>query len=433
MALALTEKPDRLRDVDKGLWREIKDIIAIDDHAHPLPLGMEPKGDLDNPINPYNGTLPARMRPYNPEYVDAWADLWGYEHRDWELPHLRDLIVRKEAAIAEHGALHNVWVLDKLKMQTMIAVAYGPSPSEPPPRFRWIAFSDWFLWPFTCEPKLDSPLLNVFLAQIKQKCGLFNDGELPQTLDGFIEKIMFRTLDLYREQNAVGIKFQTPYYRPISFQHVTKAEAEALYARGAKAGSLPADDHRALQDYLFRLLVTEAGRRDFMVQMHTGIGVKPYFDIAGSNPMLMEPIFRSVRGTKFLLLHNAWPFDKEANALLAHDNVYADFSCGNLYHHSRTIGAQIRAALEWYPEKIMYGTDAYSDRSIGMLGGMPIKPNPLHGWEEKAWLMDRCGREGLGFALTGMYRDGIISAARAEEMIESTMRGNAIKLYKLDT
>lgn len=432
MALAFAGTSDRERDIDPGLAREVKSIVAIDDHAHPLPLGLEPKGDPANPINPYDCSLPARMRPTNPEYLDAWADLWGYEHRDWAMSHLQDLIARKESMVAEHGALHNVWVLDKLKLSRMIAVDYGPSPSEPAPRFRWIAFSDWFLWPFDCEPKNDSPLINVFRAQIKQKCGVFNDGELPDTLDGFIDRIVMRTLDLYAEQGSVGIKFQTPYYRPISFLDPTKTEAASLYAKGVRDGKLASEDHRALQDFIFRLLVDEAGRRYFVVQMHTGIGVKPYFDLAGSNPMLMEPIFHSARNTKFLLLHGGYPYDRETTSLLAHDNVFTDFSCANIYHHSRALAARIRDALEWYPEKIMYGTDAYSDRSIGMLGGMPVRPNPLSGWEEKAWLMDRTGREAVGLALTGMYRDGVVDARQAEGLMQSVMRGSAAALYQLE-
>ena len=79
----------------------------------------------------------------------------------------------------------------------------------------------------------------------------------------------------------------------------------------------------------------------------------------------------------------------------------------------------------------MYGTDAYSDRSIGMLGGMPVRPNPLSGWEEKAWLMDRTGREAVGIALTAMHRDGVIDAARAENLMQSVMAGNAATLYRL--
>lgn len=432
MTIVFREPADRLRDIDAGLVREIKSIIAIDDHAHPLPLGLEPKGDPEKPIQPYDCTLPARMRTDNPEYIDAWADLWGYEHRDRDLPHLQALMARKEAMVADHGPLHNVWVLDRLKLKQMIAVAYGPSPSEPAPRFRWIAFSDWFLWPFDCRPKNDSPLINVFRSQIRQKCGMFNNGELPATLDEFVDKIVMRTLDLYAEQGSVGIKFQTPYYRPIAFLDPAKPDAASLYAKGIRDGDLASGDHKALQDYIFRLLMDEAGRRDFVVQMHTGIGVKPYFDIAGSNPMLMEPVFHAARNTKFLLLHGGYPYDKETTCLLAHDNVYTDFSCANIYHHSRALGARIRDALEWYPEKIMYGTDAYSDRSIGMLGGMPVRPNPLSGWEEKAWLMDRTGREALGFALTGMYRDGIVDSARAEEMMQDVMVRNAAALYGLE-
>ena len=163
----------------------------------------------------------------------------------------------------------------------------------------------------------------------------------------------------------------------------------------------------------------------------SGLGVRPHFDIAGSNPLLMEPIFHEFRNTRFLLLHGGWPFDREVVALLALDNVFTDFSCANIYKYARELSAQIRPALEWFPEKIMYGTDAYSDRSIGMLAGVPVKPNPLSGWEEKAWLMDRVGRDALGLALTGMMEDGVVTGARAEELARMAMRETAIGVYGL--
>ena len=418
---------------DHGLQHEIDSIQAVDEHAHPLPLGLEPAGDPRRPIQPYDYPLPLRMRPSNPEYLDAWAALWGYEHRDWDVGHLADLMAKKQAVIAAQGQSYNVWVLDQLRIQTMIGIAYAPSATEPPPRFRWCAFADWLLWPFPCDPAPDSALINLFLATMGRMRGTVQCDDVPPDLDGFVARVMLPVLELYKRQDSVGIKFQTPYYRPLDFDDVPHADAAALYTRGVQKGSLGRREHKALQDYLFRKLVAEAGMLGFVVQMHTGLGVKPNFDIAGSNPLLMEPVFHAATGTKFVMLHGGWPFDKETVSLMAHSNVYTDFSCANIYQYPRSLSNQIRAALEWFPEKILYGTDAYSDRSIAMLSGVAVRSNPLAGWEEKAWLMDRAGRQALGLALSGMLGDGIVDAGRASELAGMVMRENATSLYRLNS
>ena len=285
--------------------------------------------------------------------------------------------------------------------------------------------------PFPCKPFPEYPLLKSFLGAAERTCREFGHDEMPATLDGYVSQILMPSLERLRQQGAVGIKFQTPYYRGLEFADVPMSDAATLYERGIKENGLTVGDHKALQDYIFRTVVTRAGGFGFIVQMHTGLGVRPHFDIAGSNPLLMEPVLRAASGTRFLLLHGGWPFDRETVALLAHDNVYTDFSCANIYKYARALCDQIRPALEWFPEKLMYGTDAYSDRSIAMLAGVAVRPNPLSGWEEKAWLMDRVGRDALGLALTGMHRDGDISSGRASEIVKMVMRENAIGLFGL--
>ncbi len=421
----------QLRGLDTGIARNVAAIEAIDQHAHPVSVGVELPGDPDRPIQPYNVNLPLRMRPDNPEYIDAWVALWGYDERDWSVPHLRKLVDRKQEIMAREGQDYNVWVLDRLNIKTMIGIAPGPSPSEPPPRFRWCAFSDWFLWPFPVAGAHPAGRPAAPRATTARCASRSSPAGRPPTLDGYIATVVEATLDLYKEQGAVGIKFHGPYNRPLNFDEVPGAEAKTLYERGLRDGALRSSEHKALQDFLFEHLVRSAGRRGLIVQMHTGYGVRDGFVAAGSNPMLMERIFHAARGTDFVLLHGGWPFVNETVALLANDNVYTDFSCATLFQYPRSLARQIRAALEWYPEKLLFGTDAYSERSIALLGGMPFKANPLGGWEEKAWLMDRTGRTALALALSGMREDGGLGGKRADEVTRTVMGGTAARLYGL--
>jgi uncharacterized protein len=424
--------PPTLSGLDAGIARDVASIQAVDQHAHPVAVGVELAGDPERPIQPYDVRLPLRMRPANDEYLDAWADLWGYEERDWSTSKLASVVDKKEATIAEKGDGYNVWVLDRLNIQTQIGIAPGPNPSLPPPRFRWCAFSDWFLWPFPVRGAELSSMQHAYRRTNDDFTQRWCPSAPPPTVAAYLSDVALATLLLYREQGAVGIKFHGPYNRSLSFDEVSSADAETLYARGLREGALPSAEHKALQDFVFEQLVTLAGQHDLVVQIHTGYGVRDRFPLAGSNPVLMERVFHAVSETAFVLLHGGWPFVTETVALLANDNVYTDFSCASLFQYPRSLSGQIRAALEWYPEKLLFGTDAYSERSLALLGGLPFLPNPLGGWEEKAWLMNRTGRTALALALSGMHADAEVDATRVAELARMVMGETAASIYRLE-
>jgi predicted TIM-barrel fold metal-dependent hydrolase len=77
--------------------------------------------------------------------------------------------------------------------------------------------------------------------------------------------------------------------------------------------------------------------------------------------------------------------------------------------------------LYWYPEKVLFGTDAYPDDT------------PLANWEEKCWLTTRTSREALALALTRMVKADQITRPRAIELARMVLRENAIRLYGLET
>lgn len=414
---------------DRGLQREIDAIPAIDQHAHPLPLGMEEPGEPGKPIDPYDFPMPLLIRADNPRYLSAWAALWDREHAGWETADLSRLVKRKFAIIAEQGGRYNAWVLDQLNIEAMFAVGIEPEPTLPAPRFRWCAYVDWLLWPFPTEQKSSSASVAMALATMTRMRERNGCHEVPPTLDRYVDQVMMPMLRVCVERRAVCLKFNSPYYRSLHFADVPAAEAAGLYERGVRAGSLPAAEHRALQDHIFRRLVTEGGKLGLPVQMHTGYGLKEGFDIAGSNPLLFESVVHDIPGTKFQLLHSGWPFQREAISLMTYPNVYVDMSWACMLQPPRALAAVIRSALELFPEKLMYGTDTYSDRSIAKLSGVPVRANPLHGWEEKAWIMDRTCRDALGLALTAMMEDGEIDVGTASLRARQVMRDNALDLY----
>jgi predicted TIM-barrel fold metal-dependent hydrolase len=117
------------------------------------------------------------------------------------------------------------------------------------------------------------------------------------------------------------------------------------------------------------------------------------------------------------LLHGgAGPFSQSIAALLMKPNVYTDFSEQTWLLPTRELSNNIRYWLEWYPEKVLFGTD--------------LSPGtPQIDWEEIGWQTTSSAREALAIALTGMMNDGEITRARALEIAHMVLRGNAAALY----
>jgi predicted TIM-barrel fold metal-dependent hydrolase len=213
--------------------------------------------------------------------------------------------------------------------------------------------------------------------------------------------------------------------RPLNFGLRPGAEQEAdvrsLYTKYAKGGVAARADALRVQNYLFRVIAREAGRLGMAVHIHTGQGCGNYFDVAGARPTGLESILDdpALRKTNFVLLHGgAGPYTHEVAVLLAKPNVYTDFSEQDALLPPRALSAVIREWLEWYPEKVLYGTD--------------LAPGaPQQDWDVIGYSTNLTARRALAIALTGMVNDGEITRERALELARMVLRGNAMKLYGL--
>jgi uncharacterized protein len=128
-----------------------------------------------------------------------------------------------------------------------------------------------------------------------------------------------------------------------------------------------------------------------------------------------------MRQTTFDILHGGWPFDKETGTFLQKSNAFIDFSAQCFLRTSWSLSQTLRQWLEWAPEKVMFGTDAYSSPS-----------QPLTGWEELTWVTAKMARESLAKALTGMLNDNELTREQALLIARMVLRENAIKLFNLD-
>jgi uncharacterized protein len=250
-------------------------------------------------------------------------------------------------------------------------------------------------------------------------------ADLPATLAEYLTRVVTPALERQKQEGAVAVKFEAAYLRSLDFGRASEADAAAIYARYVRdaRGDLPdTAQYRHLQDYLFHYVAAESGRLGLPVHIHTGAGCGGYFYLTGANPLLLEPVLNdaSLRKTTFVLLHaGAVSYTPAIAYLVMKPNVYADLSQQTWMESSQHLAASLRYWLEWYPEKILFGTDLSPGASAEI------------DWEEIGWQTTDTARRALAIALTGMMRDGEITRAQASLFAHEVLHDNAARLYHL--
>ena len=420
----------RAQAPDPSLMAEIRKIRAIDNHSHPprVVSAGERDDEFDAlPCDPLEPTDPNTMtRPENPQYLAAWKALWGYTHDDRSEAHIKELLEVKNKIRAEQGDRYPAWVLDHLGIETEFANRVALGRGLDPARFRWVPFDDALLFPLnnnalaaeTPDRKFFFGRENMLLARYRRELG---EQAMPATLAEYTSRVVTPELERQKKDGAVAIKFEAAYLRSLDFEPASQQDAAATYAKFVPGGAPAKDGYLRLQDYLFRYIAAEAGRIGLPVHIHTGAGCGGYFYLQGSHPLLLESVLNDarLRKTTFVLLHGgSGPFTNEISALLMKPNVYADLSEQTWMESPHRLAEVLRDWLEWYPEKVLFGTDLYPGSGA-------------YDWEEIGWQTSQTARQALGIALTAMLEDGEITIARANEIARLVLRGNAIKLYQL--
>lgn len=428
--LALTSAL-RAQAPDPALMSEIRKIRAIDNHSHPPRVTAD--GEMDDeydalPCDPLEPTAPNTMtRPENPQYLAAWKALWGYEYSDRSDAHVKELLAKKKNIRDEQGDRYPAWVLDKLGIDIEFANRVAMGRGLDAQHYRWVPFDDALLFPLrnealaaeTPDRKFFFGREDMLLARYRRELGV---SAMPATLGEYESRVV--TPEVERQQNAgaIAIKFEAAYLRSLDFEPASERDAAAIYAKYINAAvAPPKSDYARLQDALFRYVAAEAGRLGLAVHIHTGAGCGGYFYLSGSNPLLLESVLNDarLRNTTFVLLHGgSGPFTHEISALLMKPNVYTDLSEQTWMESPRRLAGALRDWLEWYPEKVLFGTDLYPGSGA-------------YDWEEIGWQTSETARQALGIALTGMLLDGEITVRRANEIARMVLRENAINLYHL--
>ena len=421
--------PDQPSALFQRLLTSIRQIQILDNHAHPAFPG-DPEMDALTfeagrlaALEPF--ALPLRLRPTNPEYVEALRVLYDYPHSDLSADHLRELAARKRQQRAGLGVTYFNEVLDRAGIAVSFAnrVGMNNAPLDRS-RFKWVPFIDAYLFPLdnTVYKKMNADSRVFFSSQEKLLTRYLEQVETsrPRTFDAYL-RFVHESLARLKAEGAVAVNFEAAYVRALRLDDPSQRRARRVYERYRSSTEVPEDEYRDLQDYLFRDLLREVTKLGLPVQLHTGPRVGNAFGLSGSNPLHLENILNDpqYRQTTFILLHGGYPFTREAILLAGKPNVYVEPSDHmTLYLYPPDLAQVFKEWLTFYPEKILFGTSA-------------MVVSDLVGAEETYWLAAETGRQALALALSEMVQEGRCDEAEALHFARLVLHDNVAKLYGL--
>jgi hypothetical protein len=410
-------------DVRKTYERLLKQIDAMpmyDNHSHP---GFADDADVDAMAAPPDESSTLRLREDNPEFIAAAKALFAYPYDDFQPQHAKWLADKAKAAEQAGGVAYFDTILDKLNVDICLANRAMMAPYLDPKRFHWVFFGDSFFFPFdNTQQTASTPDMGVYIPLQEKMLGRYKKQEgvegLPKDLAGYEEFVRRTMADNQQKHGGVAIKFEAAYFRTLYFSDPPREHAEAIYNK-YRAGGVPTPvEYREFQDYIFRVMVDQAGKLRLPMHFHSAVGIGDYFSLRNGNVLNLENVLRDSRykNVTFVLLHGGWPYEREAALLTAVKNVYLDTSFQSEMLYPSQFKDVLKQLLTLFPDKMMYGSDAF-----------PF--NEALGAEESFWLAARTSRTALAAALAELVDEGAITETKALELARNYLHDNAARLY----
>jgi hypothetical protein len=415
-------KPLAGTDVPKiyeRLLKQIDQIPIYDNHSHAT---FPDDSDMDAMAAPPGESTVLRLNETNPEFVAAAKSLFGYPYEDFKPEHAKWLIEKKKAAEAAGGTAYWDGILDQLKIETCLANRVALAPYLDPKRFHWVFFVDSFLFPLDNRDQAGkNPDMSVYVPLQEKVLHRYLNQEnlnaLPTDLAGY-EAFVRQTVADNKKKGGVAMKFEAAYFRSLHFSDPPRERAEAIYAKNHSGGVPNAEEYRIFQDYVFRVLIDEAGKLNLPVHFHSAVGIGDYFSMRNGNPLNLENVVRDPRYSKvnFVLIHGGYPYTLDMIWMTAAKNVYTDSSLMGYYVYPSELKNILKQWISLFPDKIMFGSDAF-----------PF--NEAVGAEETFWLAARSARTAIAAALAELVSEGAFSEEKALELAHMYLHDNAANLY----
>jgi len=405
------------------LLAQIEKIPIVDMHAHP---GYWDDTDVDAMAVTVTDLDPFRTRATNPEWAAAAKALFGYPYSDFSPEHVQWLYRKDDELRKQWGKDYMTKILDLVGIQVGVANRVAMDYLEGNPRFRWVVFVDPFMFPFNNRDLAINPDRAIYFPiqekALRRYLAQAGASQLPSDLAGY-EALMHRVVEQDKQQGAVAVKFEAPYFRSlVNITDPPREKAAAIYEKYRSGGIPSSEEYLVFQDYIFRYLIAQADLQHLEVHIHSAVGSGNYYHLREGNAMDLENILRDPRykDTIFVMIHGGYPYDRESIWLAALPNVYLDASEFILLVYPAEYKRILKNWFEIYPEKIVFGSDAFPDsREVAV--------------PESYWLAIHTARTAAAAALAEMVSEGEVSEEKAMDIARDFFHDTSARLFGLPT
>ncbi len=261
------------------------------------------------------------------------------------------------------------------------------------------------------RPALFRPALRINAWAVCHSPGMVDhNGNSPWSRPGFAPTSLEEYLDAFEEAIATGwsegcvaLKSALAYDRTVAFDNPDREAARRAFRA---EGAVDPADALAFGDVVLHHACAVAARERIPIQVHLGLG-----RLAGSRPMLFEPVVAAYPKVTFALFHCGYPWcDDVAGMLHNYRNVLVDFCWLPLISTTRAI-AFLGECLDVAQgaDRILWGDDTWTG--------------------EEAYGARLAWEHTIATVLATRVADGLCSRRAAEHLAERLLYMNAEALF----
>jgi hypothetical protein len=226
-------------------------------------------------------------------------------------------------------------------------------------------------------------------------------------------------LDNALERGVVALKSGLAYERTLSYERVSRDEAErafnVLFSDKKTPDFSPRQVFRskALEDYMMHFVLGLADKKGLTFQFHTGLQEGSGNIISNSDPALLANLFLEYPNVQFDIFHIGYPYQQSLAALAKmFPNVYIDMC----WAHIISPRACIWGLAEWL--------DAVPLNKISAFGGDYLFVDGVYGHLETA-------KENIARSLAIKIEEGVFTEQRALEAARMLFFDNPLSIFQI--
>jgi hypothetical protein len=222
-----------------------------------------------------------------------------------------------------------------------------------------------------------------------------------------LEQLIEKLIERNRAAGSRSFKAAIAYDRTLAVDPVPRSEAERIFGRHPDA--ITAAERKAFGDYIIRHYLDRARDLGLVFQVHTGLA-----RLAGSNPLLLEPLLQDFPTVVFDLFHGGYPWIHDV-AALAHNHPNVRLNLTWLPQLSTSLAAEtLKEWLQVVPQvdRITWGADCFlAEEMYGSL---------------------LAARDAIARALTDLVEEDYLPMEAALAAVRSVLATGGARIYGLD-